>query len=104
MVTQNRFTEFFSQWGCVGTTVAWGNSRERVMIARILHENNNINVTIYVESTGIEKIVPVDELYPLLCESCNYYSFIGLIRCEGCEHRQCPNCMEQFENKCGFGC
>ena len=23
---------------------------------------------------------------------------------KGCEHRQCPKCMEKYKNKCGFGC
>ena len=104
MVSQNMFTEFFSQWGRIGTTVALGNNRERVMIAKIINEHNEIKVSIYIETSGLEAVVSVDELYPLFCNNCHKHSFIGLIRCEGCEHRQCPNCMAQYQNKCCFGC
>ena len=101
MVSQNKFTEFFSQWGQVGTTVAWGNNRKRVIIASVVDINNK-RVTILNDLS--EHVVPMDQLYPLFCEVCQHHSFIGLILSEGCQHRQCPNCMEQYENKCGFGC
>lgn len=102
MVTQNPFTESFSQWGQVGATVAWGNNQERVIIVRVWELNKKM-VKI-LKNRLSEQVVPIDQLYPLLCELCQHHSLIGLIRCEGCDHRQCPNCMEQYENKCGFGC
>ena len=101
MVSQNKFTEFFGQWGHIGTTVAWGNNRERVRLCEFLYENNEINIIIFIESTGLEACVSIDELYPLFCQMCQRHSFIGLIRCEGCHHKQCPKCMEIYENKCG---
>ena len=104
MVVQNTFTEFFEQWGRIGTTVAWGNNLERVIIKQIICENNEKRVIIFVVSSGMETYVSVNELYPLFCEVCHYHSFMGLVRCEGCEHRQCPKCMDKYDNNCGSGC
>ena len=104
MVSQNLFTEYFSQWGHVGTTVAFVNNRERVIIAQIIIEHNEMKVIIYIESSGLETVVSVDQLYPLFCNTCQQHSFMGLVRCEGCEHRQCPKCMNQYQNNCGLCC
>ena len=104
MISQNMFTEFFGQWGYIGTTVAWGNNRERVRLCEHIYENNERKMIIFIEQTCLKTCVPIEELYPLFCEVCQCHSFIGLIRCEGCKHRQCPQCMIKYDNKCGFNC
>ena len=98
------FTEFFEQWAHIGTTIAWGNNKERVRLCEHVYENNEKKAIIFIESSGLQTCVPIKELFPLYCHMCDSYSFIGLIRCEGCSHRQCPNCMERYVNRCGLNC
>ena len=107
---QNPFTESFSQWGHVGAMVAWGN-KQRACSNHTRRELNKNMVIILKDSRLTEEVVPMDQLYPLFCEVCQNHSFRGLVLCndpllrkKGCEHRQCPKCMEKYKNKCGFGC
>lgn len=90
----------FSQWGKIDNIVVWGNNNERVRIVDIYEQDNTKKAIIFVLRLRLETSVNISELQPDFCIACKKQSYISLIRCEGCQHRQCIKCMNVHNHQC----
>lgn len=94
------FQENFSQWGRINNVVVLGNNDTRVIINDIFEENNELKVIATIIGGRIQTVSPAKDFRPDFCLSCQRHSFVSLICCEGCQHRQCLKCMERTKNVC----